>query len=490
MTEFFNWFAYDILWGPPLIAIMVITGLYLTIRSGFFQIRHLGYIFNRTLGCILRKDHVQDENDKGLLSPYEAIATAVGGSVGFGNIAGVATAVTTGGPGAVFWMWMTALMGMLIKQVEVTLAVYYRRTDEEGNPYGGPTYYMEYGLGEERHWGKKWLPLAFVFGLGIFSTFFISASNFTTSEVLASSLGLKQELAALLLVIFTYALIWRGVKKLGQIFVKLVPVMSLGYLLFGIVIIVLNIGNFIPTVTAIFREAFTGSAALGGFAGVSVAKAISTGMARSVYSNEAGWGTSPMVHASSKTRHPVEQGLWGSFEVFVDTFIVCTVTAISVLITGEWTSGATNATLALNVFRDNLGFFGTLFMTATMVIFSVTTSGGWYVYYEATLRHLAGDHAKMKKWILVMFRYFYALPPFLLTLYLIHVGDLSIWTMVDITSGIPTFINVIVVLILSGTYFKLLKDYRARYMNDGQVDENFPIFYEDKKKQESSEGRK
>lgn len=136
-----------------------------------FQVCHLGYIFKRTLGCILRKDHVTDENDKGLLSPYEAIATAVGGSVGFGNIAGVATAVTTGGPGAVLWMWLTAFMGMLIKQVEVTLAVYYRRTDEEGNPYGGPTYYMEYGLGEERHWGKKWLPLAFVFGLGIFSTF-------------------------------------------------------------------------------------------------------------------------------------------------------------------------------------------------------------------------------------------------------------------------------------------------------------------------------
>ena len=179
MTEFLNWLNGEIIWGPPLIALIIITGIYVTVRSGFFQVCHLGYIFKRTLGCILRKDHVTDENDKGLLSPYEAIATAVGGSVGFGNIAGVATAVTTGGPGAVLWMWLTAFMGMLIKQVEVTLAVYYRRTDEEGNPYGGPTYYMEYGLGEERHWGKKWLPLAFVFGLGIFSTFFISENLLT-----------------------------------------------------------------------------------------------------------------------------------------------------------------------------------------------------------------------------------------------------------------------------------------------------------------------
>ena len=231
MTDFLNWLNGEIIWGPPLIALIIITGVYVTVRSGFFQVRHLGYIFKRTLGCILRKDHVQDENDKGLLSPYEAIATAVGGSVGFGNIAGVATAVTTGGPGAVLWMWLTAFIGMLIKQVEVTLAVYYRRTDEEGNPYGGPTYYMEYGLGEERHWGKKWLPLAFIFGLGIFSTFFISASNFTTSEVLAQSFGVKQELASLMLVIFIYALIWRGVKNLSKIFVKLVPVMSLGYML-------------------------------------------------------------------------------------------------------------------------------------------------------------------------------------------------------------------------------------------------------------------
>ena len=426
MTEFLNWLNGEIIWGPPLIALIIITGIYVTVRSRFFQVCHLGYIFKRTLGCILRKDHAADENDKGLLSPYEAIATAVGGSVGFGNIAGVATAVTTGGPGAVFWMWLTA--------------------------------------------------------------FFISASNFTTSEVLAQSFGIPQELASLLLVVFIYALIWRGVKNLSKIFVKLVPVMSLGYLIFGLLIIVLNIGNLIPTIGSIFTQAFTGTAAMGGFAGVTVSKAIATGMQRSVYSNEAGWGTSPMVHASSKTRHPVEQGLWGSFEVFVDTFIVCTITALSVLITGEWTSGATNATLALNVFQHNLGFFGTVFMTATMVIFSVTTSGGWYVYYEATLRHLAMNHPTVKKWLLRMFKYFYALPPFLLTLYLIHVGDLSIWTLVDITSGIPTFINVFVVLILSGTYFRLLKDYKARYMNIGTLeDRDMPLFYEDKKKLEKTE---
>ena len=215
MSNFLN-ALNNIIWGPPLIILMIVTGVYFTLRTKFFQVRHLGYIFSRTLGRLFhRTDESADE--KGLLTPYEAIATAVGGSVGFGNIAGVATAVTTGGPGAVFWMWLTAFLGMLIKQVEVTLAVYYRRTDENGVPYGGPTYYMERGLGEERHWGKLWLLLAFVFGIGIFSTFFISASTFTTSEVVAQSLGIPQAIAALIIVLLLYFMIWGGVKKLGQI---------------------------------------------------------------------------------------------------------------------------------------------------------------------------------------------------------------------------------------------------------------------------------
>lgn len=234
MTDFFNWLAYDILWGTPLIVLMIFTGLYFTIRSGFFQVAHFKYILKRTLGTVFsskkRKQTLEEDAGKGLVSPYEAIATAVGGSVGFGNIAGVATAVTTGGPGAVFWMWLTALLGMLIKQVEVTLAVYYRRTDEEGNPYGGPTYYMERGLGEEMHWGKAWLPFAFIFGIGIFSTFFISASNYTTSEVIASSIGIPQEFAAIAMVCLLYFIIWGGVKNLSRIFVKLVPIMSIAYL--------------------------------------------------------------------------------------------------------------------------------------------------------------------------------------------------------------------------------------------------------------------
>lgn len=484
MTNFLNAFS-SFLWGPPLIILMIVTGLYFTIRSGAFQFTHFGYIMKRTLGTLFHAKDAEKENNgslKGLVSPFEAIATAVGGSVGYGNIAAVATAITVGGPGSVFWMWFTAALGMLIKQVEVALAVYYRRTDEDGNPYGGPTYYMERGLGEERHWGKAWLIPAFIFGLGIFSTFFITASNYTTSKVVAETFGIPKGLVSVLILIIVTVMVWGGIKSMAKIFTKLVPVMSLAYLLFGIIIIIMNIQALPGVLVSIFHDAFTGTAAAGGFVGVGVRKAISTGMARSVYSNEAGWGSSPMIHASSQTRHPIEQGLWGSFEVFVDTFIVCTVTALCVLITGQWSGEIVDAELAMHIFGMEFGQFGRIFITLIMVVFALTTSGGWYAYYESVLRHLAKDHPKAKATILWIFKRFYAVPPFLLALYLMYVGDISIWTLVDITSGIPTFINVAVILILSKQYFRLLKDYKGRYMNIGTYDKDEPIFYEDKQK--------
>lgn len=208
-------------------------------------------------------------------------------------------------------------------------------------------------------------------------------------------------------------------------------------------------------------------------------------MARSVYSNEAGWGTSPMVHASSQTVHPIEQGLWGSFEVFVDTFIVCSITALVVIVTGEWSSGVESATLTLNAFSSGLGVFGTYFLTITMLVFGLTTSSGWYVYYEVVLRHLCNKNTKLKNTVLKIFKYFYPLPGLLMTAYILYVGDISIWTFVDITSGIPTFVNVLVLLVLSKQYFVLLKDYKARYLGIGKVDENVNLFYEDIKGEEN-----
>ncbi len=355
----------------PLIVLMLATGIYFTVRSGFFQFTHFGWIMKNTVGQIFHGTADKNESGKGMLHPFETIATAIGGTVGFGNIAGVATAVAAGGPGAVFWMWLTAALGMILKQVEVTLGCYYpphpRRMTS--TTFGGPTYYMEYGLGKERHWGKLWLIPAVIFGIGIFSTFFVTSSTLTASQVVAGAFHLGSihigslEVEGIILVgigltVIDYVITSGGVKGVAQIFSKLVPVMSIIYILMGIVMIVVNI-NRVPTAfVSIFHDAFTGTAAVGGFAGVAVSEIVRVGMARAVYSNEAGWGTSPMIHSSARTNHPVSQGLWGSFEVFFDTFIICTITALSVILSGMWTDGTNGGTLALEAFQQGFGQVG------------------------------------------------------------------------------------------------------------------------------------
>lgn len=477
------------LWGVPLIALMICAGLYFTIRSGFFQFRHFGWILKHTAGTVFQKN--DEKHSDQMISPFEAICTAVGGTVGFGNIAGVATAVASGGPGAVLWMWLTASLGLILKQVEVTLGCYYRGTNARGEKYGGPTYYMEKGLGEERHWGRYWKIPAVIFGIGIFSTFFVTSSNLTASEVVAGAFHMPdlqiggiviegEILIGMLLCAITYLITSGGVKGVASVFSRLVPVMSIAYIIMGLLIIAANLENVPSAVTMIFTNAFTGTAAVGGFAGAAVSKIVQTGMARSVYSNEAGWGTSPMIHSSADTPHPVEQGLWGSFEVFFDTFVVCSITALSVIFSGMWTDGATGGALALDAFSESLGTAGSLMLAVIMVVFTVTTSGGWFTYYLAILEHM---NMKNNAFAAVLIRIFYAvraLPGLLWTIYLVKTQNTGfIWTVVDITSAIPTFVNVFVILVLSGTYFRLLKDYKARYLGVGTVRENEVLFYED-----------
>ncbi len=492
MVNFLNWFAYDVLWGLPLIVLMVVTGLYFTIRSGFFQFRYFGRIWSHTVGRLFHKNSDAGEQSReGMLSPFQAIATAVGGTVGFGNIAGVATAVAAGGPGAVFWMWATAALGMILKQVEVTLGLYYRRHKANGDTYGGPTYYMELGLGERRRWGKLWLIPGIIFAIGIFSTFFVTSSTLTASQVVAGALNLGDLhigsltiegiiIVGVAVTILAYVITGGGTKGVAKTFTKLVPIMSIVYILMGIAMILVNITRVPAAIASIFTNAFTGTAAIGGFAGCAVSQMVRVGMARAVYSNEAGWGTSPMIHSSAKTIHPVEQGLWGSFEVFFDTFVICSITALSVILSGAWTDGTSGGTLALTSFAQGFGQVGSILLALVMIIFTVTTSGGWFTYYLAILEHLGKDDTKWKKILMKVFYALRALPGLLWTIYLVKTNNQGfIWTVVDITSAIPTFVNVAVILILSGDYFRLLKDYKARFMNIGKTEENATLFYED-----------
>lgn len=467
------------LWGLPLIITILGTGFYFSYKTKFFQFKYIIHIFQETIFKIIKKGNKADENSKGLITPFEAVSTAIGGSVGVGNIGGVATAMATGGPGALFWLWIAAFVGMILKMGEVTLGVYYREKDEEGNHYGGPTYYMEKGLGKEKGY-KWWKIFAVIFGGGIFSTFFITVQNYTVSEAVSSAFGISILQASLLYILCNYFLIIGGIKNLSKLASKIVPIMCFFYIFAGLFIIFKNISELPYVFKLIFTSAFTGNAAVGGFLGASFMQVMRIGMARSVFSNEAGWGSSPMIHASAKTDHPVKQGLWGTFEVFVDTILVCTITSLVIIITGQWSTGLTGATLTLSAFEVGMGSFSKIFIAGGIFLFGVTTSSGWYAYYEIILRHLLKNNLKLKNFILKFYKIFYPLPGFLMVLAAVTVGmpGATIWLFADFTTAIPTFINVATILMLSGTFFKLCEDYKERYILKIK-DVSIPLFYED-----------
>ncbi len=472
----------NFLWGLPIIVIILGTGFYFTFKTGFFQVFHLKHIFSETIYKIIKKGNKAEGDGKGLITPFEAVATAIGGSVGVGNIGGVATAMAVGGPGSLFWLWIAAFVGMILKMAEVSLGVYYREKDEKGDPYGGPTYYMEKGLGEEKG-HKWWLIPAAIFGGGIFSTFFITVQNYTVSEAVSAAFGIKIIYASIIYIVCNYILIIGGIKSLGKLAGKIVPIMCVFYVGAALYIIAINIGNLPATLGLVFKGAFTGTAAAGGFAGAAFSQVMRIGMARSVFSNEAGWGSSPMIHASAQTDHPIKQGLWGAFEVFIDTIVVCTLTCLVIIITGVWSSGATGATLTLNAFATGMGSASKIFIATGIFLFGVTTSSGWYAYYQIILRHLMKSSPKLKDGILKFYKIFYPVPGFVMVVMATTIGmpGSTVWLFADFTTAVPTFINIAVMLSLSGTFFKLFKDYKTKYILKEEVkpEDKIKVFYEE-----------
>ena len=470
------------LWGLPIIVIILGTGFYFTFKTGFFQVFHLKHIFSETICKIIKKGNKAEGEGKGLITPFEAVATAIGGSVGVGNIGGVATAMAVGGPGSLFWLWIAAFVGMILKMAEVSLGVYYREKDEKGDPYGGPTYYMEKGLGEEKG-HKWWLIPAAIFGGGIFSTFFITVQNYTVSEAVSAAFGIKIIYASIIYIICNYILIIGGIKSLGKLAGKIVPFMCIFYVGAALYIVAINIGNLPASLALVFKGAFTGTAAIGGFTGAAFRQVMRIGMARSVFSNEAGWGSSPMIHASAQTDHPIKQGLWGAFEVFIDTIVVCTLTCLVIIITGVWSSGATGATLTLSAFETGMGSASKIFIATGIFLFGVTTSSGWYAYYEIILRHLMKSSPKLKNGILKFYKIFYPVPGFIMVVMATTIGmpGATVWLFADFTTAVPTFINIAVMLSLSGTFFKLFKDYKTKYILKEEVkpEDKIKVFYEE-----------
>ena len=466
------------LWGTPFLAFVILVGLYFTIRGGLFTIAHFGHVMKYTLGSMTSKE-ANAKSDKHV-SPFEAVCVAIGGCVGNGNIAGVATAVATGGPGAVFWMWVWAFFGMMIKCVETALACYYRSRDKDGSFYGGTTFFLEKGLVQRRGVKAAWA-IAFLFGFGFVCQFLGGSQAYSIAESLNTCFGIPMIGFTVVYSLLLFYIIFRGVPRIAKVASKAVPFMCVAYVLGGLGIIALNISDVPAAFGMIFKNAFTPTAAMGGFLGSTVAATIRTGMARSINSNEAGQGSSPLIHGSADTVHPIRQGLWGAFEVFVDTIIICSVTALSVLCSGVWNSGTSGASLAIEGFQASYGQAGVVFLGIMMLFFGITTTSGWFAYYLVIMKHGLRRWPGLYEKVASAFRFIYPLPNLIIVSSIVLTGngpDLF-WIIVDITLALPVFGNLLSIFLLRNDFFALLKDYKARYMGIGTVDPNFQPFYDE-----------
>ena len=427
-------------WGMPLILLLVGTGIFLTIRLRGLQVRQLG----RALRIAFSREDTRAAGD---ISHFKALMTALAATVGIGNIAGVATAIAAGGPGAVFWMWMTAFFGMATKYGEAILAVKYRVVDENGNMSGGPMYYLERGL------GLKWLGVLFaLFGsLAAFGIGNMAQAN-TVAHALESSFGVQPESTGLVMAALTAAVILGGIKRIGNVAGVLVPVMAVVYIVAGIVVLVLNYQAVPGALALILERAFTPTAATGGFAGAIVMQTIKMGVSRGLFSNESGLGSAPIVAAAARTRNPFRQALVSMTGTFIDTIIVCTITGLVIVSTGAWNTGQTGAELTVAAFSSGLpGDSGGAIIAIATVLFAYSTILGWAYYGEKCCEYLLGIRA------VLTYRYLWVIAVFCGAMLKLQM----VWDFADIMNGLMAIPNLIGLIGLSGVIVAETQRYLA-----------------------------
>ena len=432
-----------LVWGWPMIVLLLGTGVLLTVLTGFIQFRRLPFALREVLGKLFERGH-----GSGSVTPFQAVATALASTVGVGNIAGVATAIHIGGPGALFWLWVSGILGMCTKYAEIVTALHYREPDETGTMRGGAMYTLKKGL------GLPWLGAIFAlltalaaFGIGNM----VQANSVAAS--LTESFGVDARLSAAVMIALTGVVILGGIKRIGEFTSVLVPFMAIFYLAGGLVIILLNAGSLPGVLATVFREAFTGSAATGGFVGSTMIIALRFGVARGLFSNEAGLGSAPIVHAAAQTDHPVRQGLYGIFEVFVDTILICTTSGLVILLTQTWTGDVTGAALAARAFETGLpGVWGDIIVTSGIVLFAFSTIVGWSYYGETGMVYLFGARAAMPYRLV-----------WLVFIYLGATGSLQvIWDVSDTLNGLMAIPNLIAVLGSIPVLLRLQKEFFAQ----------------------------
>ena len=429
-------------WGPPMLVLILGVGFFLMLGLRLMPLIKLGFGFR-----MLWRGRVSQGN--GDIPPYHALMTVLSATVGTGNIAGVATAIFLGGPGALFWMWCTALVGMATKYAEAVLALHYREVDGKGSHLGGPMYYIKLGL------GKKWLWMATAFAIfGVLAGFGIGNTVQANSVAHATqdAFGVPFWVTGLVMAVFAGLVLLGGIKRIGDVSAALVPLMAVIYVTGGLVVLALNSEQIMPALELVFVQAFNPTAATGGFAGATVAAAIQYGVARGVFSNEAGLGSAPIAHAAAQSNDPVAQGAVAMVGTFIDTLVICTITGLVILVTGVWDSGATGSALSSQAFETALPGVGSYIVAIGLMLFAYTTTLGWSVYSERCAQYLLGDRA------ILPFRVLWVLA--------LPIGAIAqldfIWLVADTLNALMALPNLVALLLLSPIVFRLTRDYFAR----------------------------
>lgn len=454
IIEQINSAVNDFIWGVPAMICIIGVGLILTFRTKFLQIRKFPYAIKVTIGRMFRKKEAAD----GAMTPFQAVCTALAATVGTGNIAGVAGAIAIGGPGAVFWMWISAILGMCTKFSEVTLAVHFREKNDKGEWVGGPMYYIKNGL--KKHW--HWLAYLFsAFGvLTVFGTGNATQVNTITTAIdsalmnygilSAESAGTINVVIGIILAILLALILLGGIKRIGRVTEKLVPFMALLYIVLAVGVIVLNIKNVPAVFSSIIGGAFNPSSVTGGVVG-SFFLSMKKGVSRGIFSNEAGLGTGSIAHACADTKKPVKQGFFGIFEVFVDTIVICTLTALVILCSGVPINfgEAAGAELTISGFTSTYGNWVSIFTAVAMCCFAFSTIVGWGLYGARCIEFLFGS--KVNK-------------PFMLVYSLVAIIGATmnlglLWSIAETFNGLMAIPNLIAVFLLSGVVVKMVKDY-------------------------------
>ena len=425
-------------WGVPMLTFLVGTGVFLTIRLKLLQFTTLGFALRQAFTPHAKRADGGDH--EGDVSHFGALMTALSATIGTGNIAGVATAVVAGGPGAVFWMWMTALFGMATKYGEGVLAVKYRVTNSRGEMSGGPMYYIERGL------GKKWLAVLFAI-FGVLASFGIGSSvqSNSVAQAIHTSFAIDTWITGVVLTVFTGLVILGGIRSISKVSSAIVPIMAVGYVLGGLVVIALHLDLLFPALQLILTDAFTGEAVAGGALGT----VIRYGVARGVFSNEAGMGSAPIAAAAAKTDHPVRQALVSMTGTFLDTIIVCSITGIVLVMGGMYTGGQTGAALTTTTFNQMLPGVGGWIVTFGLVFFAYSTILGWCYYGEKCATYLVGDGGVLP------YRMVYVASVMAGTVLSLDL----VWSASDVFNGLMALPNLIALVLLSGVVVKETHDF-------------------------------